>query len=168
MALHKNFHDFTVRDSEQKEVELSVYRGKKILVVNTASACGYTPQYAQLQELYEMFASTGLVVLAFPCNDFGGQEPGSVPEILDFCSVRFGVTFPIMDKVKIKGKQPHPLFEWLQRESENGVKDVAITWNFYKFLIDENGNWVNGFGSAVEPVSEAIMGWLTQAKLFEE
>jgi glutathione peroxidase len=158
----KNFHDFVVQDGHGKDVRLSSFAGKKVFVVNTASACGYTPQYAQMQELHEAYSSKGLVVMAFPCNDFGGQEPGSIEEIEAFCSTRFGVTFPVMDKVKIKGKLAHPLFKWLQEQAENGVADMPITWNFFKFLIDEKGQWVNGFRSAVEPASDQILEWIVQ------
>lgn len=165
-AAMMTFHDFTVKDLAGNDFPLAQLKGKKVLVVNVASACGYTPQYALLQDLYDQFGGDTVEVVAFPCNDFGGQEPGSAEEIRTFCETHFGVTFPLMGKVKIKGKTPEPLFAWLQQKELNGVADAPITWNFFKFLIDEEGRWVKSFGSGTEPVAEPILQWLSQTTLF--
>ena len=130
-------HSFKINSLEGKTIDFSDYTGKKVLIVNVASECGYTPQYAQLQELSEA-KSDEIVVIGFPCNDFGGQEPGEAAEIQNFCKVRYGVTFPLTEKVSIK-KDTHPIYKWLTRKSENGVMDGLVSWNFCKFLIDENG-----------------------------
>lgn len=152
------FHDFSITGIDNKTINFADYKGKKILVVNVASECGYTPQYAQLQELSETFADK-LVVVGFPCNDFGGQEPGSSEVIQNFCEVRYGVTFPLTEKVGIK-KNPHPIYEWLMQEAKNGVQDAAVAWNFAKFLIDENGQWLAAFPSGVSPLDEQILSIL--------
>ncbi len=128
-------------------IDFSAYKGKKILVVNVASECGYTSQYAQLQELYETFQDK-LVIIGCPCNDFGGQEPGSADEIKDFCSLRFGVTFPLTEKLNIKSNPVHPIYEWLCSKEQNGTSDAEVSWNFCKFLLDENGQWSRFYPSS--------------------
>lgn len=151
----KTLHDFSIKSIEGKDIHFSEYKGKKVLLVNVASKCGFTPQYAQLQELSEN-ATDQLVVVGLPCNDFGGQEPDSENVIHDFCQVRYGVTFPLTEKVGII-KNTHPIYKWLTQKSENGVKDTKVTWNFYKFLIDENGQLINDYSSGVTPLDDVFL-----------
>jgi glutathione peroxidase len=134
-------------------------RGKRILIVNTASECGFTPQYAQLQELYEMYKDQGFVVLGFPSNDFGGQEPGTNDEIGAFCQKNYGVSFPIMQKSGVLGQDKNEVYAWLTEKSKNGVQDVTVSWNFNKFLIDENGQWLAYYPSQVSPLDERIIAF---------
>jgi len=154
-----SFHDLSATDIDGNSVTMDRYKGKKVLVVNTASECGYTRQYAQLQELYEAYKDQGLVVLGFPCNDFGGQEPGTEADIAAFCQKNYGVTFTMMAKVGIK-RDTHPVFEWLTSKERNGVMDFTVKWNFNKFLIDEEGRLVNAFPSGVAPLDEKVLGWV--------
>jgi glutathione peroxidase len=141
-------------------IDLSKYKGKKILIVNTASKCGFTPQYADLEKLYEKYKSK-LVIVGFPANNFGQQEPGSNSEIKEFCTKNYGVSFPMADKVDVIGDNTHPLFKYLTDEAKKlGVQDPVIKWNFTKFLIDENGKLVAVFPSKVTPMSEEITKYL--------
>jgi glutathione peroxidase len=160
------FHDFEALDIHGNLVSMKQFAGKKLLVVNTASECGYTDQYALLQELYDQFGGEEIEILAFPCNQFGGQEPGSSEEIAAFCSTEFGVAFPLFEKVNVIGAKAHPIFKWLQSKEQNGKSDYKITWNFWKFLVNEHGELINAYGSATLPVSEEIMQWITQPSLF--
>ena len=154
-----SIYDFKVPGLEGGQVDFSKFKGKKILIVNTASECGYTPQYADLQKLYEAHKSN-LVIVGFPANNFGGQEPGTNTEIKEFCKKNYGVTFPMADKVSVKGDDIHPLFKWLTTKSENGVTDAEIKWNFTKFLLDEKGKLIAVFPSKVNPNSEEITKYL--------
>lgn len=129
------------------------------MVVNVASECGFTPQYQQLQELYEEFHDK-LTIVGFPSNDFGGQEPGTNEEIRAFCTRRYGVDFPLAAKITIKGSEKHPVYQWLTQKSKNGVADSQVQWNFYKYLLDENGHLVQSFPSSVSPLDEQILDWL--------
>lgn len=156
----KSFYDFKIKDIDGKEVDLRKYKGKKILVVNVASECGYTPQYKELEWLYRNYKDSGLVILAFPCNDFGGQEPGTAVQIKSFCQKNYGVSFPIMEKVTIKGENCHPLYKWLQKKEENGVQDNEVKWNFNKFMISENGEWQGYLESRVLPNNKVIIDWI--------
>src|SRR5690606_751043 len=140
------------------EIDFSAYKGKKILIVNTASKCGYTPQYKQLEELYETYKDE-LVVVGFPANNFGGQEPGSSEEIASFCERNYGVSFPMAEKVSVKGEDQSKLFKWLTT-TENPDFTGEIKWNFEKFLIDENGKLIHRYRSATDPLSEEILGAL--------
>ncbi len=151
MASADNVHQFTVTSVEGQPIQLSQYKGKKILIVNTASECGFTKQYAGLQELAEQYADK-VVVIGFPANNFGGQEPGSNAEILGFCQKNFGVTFPLAEKSSVKGADISPLFQYLTT-ANNPDFTGEIKWNFEKFLIDEQGNLVHRFRSDVEPLS---------------
>lgn len=155
-----SFHDLSATDINGNNWSFADLKGKKVLVVNTASECGYTRQYAQLQELHEQFKDKGLVVIGFPCNDFGGQEPGTEKDIAAFCQKNYGVTFPMMAKVRIKGGDPHPVFQWLTSKEQNGVMDAQVKWNFHKFLIDEEGRLVNALPSGVGPLDEKIVSWV--------
>lgn len=151
------FHGFKLKTLSGQDFSLEQLRGKRVLVVNTASECGFTPQYAQLQELYLEYGGDDFTIIGIPTNDFGGQEPGSNTEIASFCQKNYGVTFPMMSKESTKGDDQHPLFAWLTEKDMNGVSDAAVTWNFNKFLIDANGRWVAAFPAKVEPTDARIM-----------
>jgi glutathione peroxidase len=140
-------------------VDFSKYKGKKVLVVNTASECGYTPQYAELEELHKKYGEK-LVVLGFPSNDFGGQEPGSNEEIASFCQKNYGVSFQLFEKVDVKGKDACELYQWLANKDANGWNDQAPKWNFNKYLIDENGKLIKYFPSNVKPMSQELLSSL--------
>jgi glutathione peroxidase len=159
-AQDKNFHDFTVKTIDGNEFPLSELKGKKVLVVNVASKCGLTPQYAALQELYTKYKDTGFTIIGFPANNFGAQEPGSNEEIKEFCTANYGVTFPVMEKISVKGDDIAPLYQWLTSKKENGVADAEVAWNFQKFLIDEDGNWVQTIEPKKSPISEEIISWI--------
>ena len=159
-AQNKSFYDFTVKTIDGKDFPLSSLKGKKVLVVNVASKCGLTAQYAQLEKLYEKYKDKDFVIIGFPANNFMGQEPGSNEEIAQFCSLNYDVTFPMMAKISVKGKEIAPLYQWLTEKKLNGKEDASVQWNFQKFMIDENGNWV-GFASPKEsPFSEKIVTWI--------
>lgn len=152
-------YDFKVTSLEGGSIDFSKYKGKKILIVNTASECGFTPQYSELQELYKKYEKN-LVIVGFPANNFGGQEPGSNTEIKSFCQKNYGVTFPMAEKVSVKGDDIHPLFKYLIEESEKlGVSD-PIKWNFTKFLLDENGKLIAVFESKIKPMDDRITNHL--------
>lgn len=150
-----NINDITVLDMNNKEVKLSSYNGKVLLIVNVASECGNTPQYKGLEKIYKEFQSQGFEILAFPCNDFGGQEPGTNEEIQTFCTTNYGVTFPLFDKVKILGPDKSPLYALLTDNSVTSQGDVK--WNFEKFLISKEGNIVARYGNKVQPTNEEIV-----------
>ncbi|MCL2283895.1 MAG: redoxin domain-containing protein [Fibromonadales bacterium] len=157
-----NFHDFVVKDIKGEDYPLSNCKGKKVLVVNTASRCKYTPQYAGLQMLYDRYKDKNFTIIAFPANNFGAQEPYSNEEIAGSCSVNYGISFPLMAKISVEGPDAIPLFKWLTNKAENGVASVGIGWNFRKFLIDENGRWIKSLPSNVSPDSEEIVEWIEQ------
>lgn len=140
--MDQTVYQFTMQDIKGQEVSLSQFKRKVILIVNVASECGYTPQYADLQALYEKKKDKGLVILGFPANEFGAQEPGTNEEIMTFCSTRFGVTFPMFSKISVKGDDQHPLYKFLTTKDLNGVLDAEMKWNFQKFLIDREGKVV--------------------------
>ena len=155
-----HFYDFTVKDIEGSDYDFSQLKGKKVMVVNTASKCGFTPQYKQLQELWETYGGDSFVIIGFPANNFANQEPGSNAEIVEFCEKNYGVTFPMMSKISVKGDDIHPLYQWLTQKSKNGKMDSEVGWNFQKYLIDENGNLVDVVKSKVKPTDEKIVAWL--------
>lgn len=155
----QSIHSFKVAGIDGKQISLSAYKGKKILIVNTASKCGYTPQYESLQKVYEQYGQK-LVIIGFPCNQFGGQEPGSSEDIVSFCKKNYGVNFPLAEKIDVKGDNTAPVYQWLTQKSKNGVLDATIGWNFNKFLLDENGKMLAYFPSNVKPDSEAILAYL--------
>ena len=157
--MEKTIFDYKVESLEGQEINFADFKGKKILVVNTASECGFTPQYADLEKLSKDY-SDKLVVIGFPANNFGGQEPGSNTEIGAFCEKNFGVTFPMAAKVSVKGDDTAPIFKYLTEKDLNGVKNTAILWNFTKFLIDENGHLIDSFISTTKPTSESITKYL--------
>lgn len=156
----KSFYDFTVKTIDGKEYPLSQLKGKKVLVVNVASKCGLTPQYKELQQLYDTYKEKGLVIIGFPANNFLWQEPGSNDEIAQFCSLNYGVTFPMMEKVSVKGKEIAPLYRWLTQKSLNGKQDASVQWNFQKFMIDEQGHWVGVVSPKQSPLCETIVSWV--------
>ncbi len=149
--LAPSIYDFSVATIEGQSINLSTYKDKVLLIVNTASQCGFTPQYQGLQALYEKYASKGLVILGFPCNQFGQQEPGSASEIQSFCETRFGVTFPLFQKVDVNGKDAHPLFQYLTKAAPGLFGTETIKWNFTKFLVDRNGKVVERYASLAKP-----------------
>jgi len=150
------FHSFTMNDIDGNPTPLSTYSGKVVLVVNVASKCGFTKQYADLQELYETYKDQGFVILGFPANNFGWQEPGTDFEIKTFCTTKFNVTFPMFSKISVKGKDIHPLYQYLTDPDENGEYGKAVTWNFNKYLIDKNGKTIGYFGSRTKPMAAQI------------
>jgi glutathione peroxidase len=155
------FYSFQVNSLEGKEVDLSQFKGKKVLVVNVASECGNTPQYGELQKLYEKHGDK-VTILGFPANNFGGQEPGSNEEIAAFCEKNYGVSFPMFEKISVKGEDQHPLYQWLSDKSRNGVTDEVPSWNFCKYLLDEQGQLVAFFPSKVQPMDDAILKAIQQ------
>ena len=156
VAAPTSVYDFTVKSIDGKEVKLSQYKGKKLLIVNTASECGYTPQYKQLEELYKKHGSK-VTVLGFPANNFGGQEPGTEAQIATFCEKNYGVTFPLFSKVSVKGADTAPLFKYLADKKQNGTVGEAPSWNFCKYLVDETGHVVKFYKSGVTPMSPELV-----------
>jgi glutathione peroxidase len=155
----KTIYEFSLRTLEGEETTLAKYRGRKMLIVNVASECGYTPQYKNLEALHEKYKDK-LVVIGFPANDFGAQEPGDSKQIRDFCTKNYGVTFPMMEKISVKGDDMHPLYYWLSHKEENGSCSDAPKWNFSKYLIGEDGKVIRFFGHKVDPMSEEITSLL--------
>src|SRR5690606_7788790 len=157
----QSVYDFQFKTLQGEDITLSNYKGRKMLIVNTASECGYTPQYKELQELYEKHGDK-LVVLGFPANNFGQQESGTNAEIAAFCEKNYGVTFPVFEKISVAGDDMHPLYKFLSSKEQNGVTDEKPNWNFCKYLIDENGNVQAFFNSKVTPMSNEIMSAIHQ------
>ena len=155
-----SFYDFTVKDINGEDYALSQLNGKKVLVVNTASKCGLTPQYEGLQKLYEKYGDENFMIIGFPANNFFRQEPGSNEEIATFCSINYGVTFPMMSKVSVKGKDQHPLYRWLTSKNENGLENSKVGWNFQKYMIDEEGHLVGHFSPKTKPDNEELVSWI--------
>jgi glutathione peroxidase len=155
-----SFHDFKVKTLEGADFDFASLKGKKVMIVNVASKCGFTPQYKDLEEMYKKYQGD-LVIIGFPANNFAGQEPGTAAEIRRFCSANYGVTFPLMEKISVKGDDMHPLYKWLTSKSLNGVMDSEVKWNFQKYLIDENGKLVDVMYSKEKPESEKSLKWLS-------
>ena len=147
----KNIYEFSCEDSSGQTIDLSDFKGKTLLIVNTASQCGYTPQYEGLEKLQNNYSSEVFSVLAFPCNQFGGQEPGTNEQITEFCSLNYGNTFPIFSKIDVNGENAHPLFNFLTSEKKGLLGTQKIKWNFTKFLINKDGEPVNRYGSSTTP-----------------
>ena len=156
MQTSSTVYDFSLTGTDGKEINLNAFKGKKILFVNVASKCGYTPQYEGLQKLYEQ-NKENLVIIGLPCNQFMNQEPGTNEEIQTFCKKNYGVTFPITQKIYVKGDKIHPLYNWLTRKELNGVEDSKVKWNFQKYLMDEQGTLIRVFGSKVKPLDEEVI-----------
>lgn len=157
----KSIHEFTVTDIDGNSFAFNTLKGKKIMVVNTASRCGLTPQYKALETIYTQFKDSNFVIVGFPANNFMGQEPGSNEEIASFCSKNYGVTFPMMGKISVKGKDMHPLYKFLTSLAENGLEDNEVKWNFQKYLIDENGYVVRVIDPSTAPDDASIVSWIT-------
>lgn len=155
----QSFYDFKVKTLEGNDFDLSSLKGKKVMVVNVASKCGFTPQYKDLEEMYRKYEGE-LVIIGFPANNFANQEPGTASEIRQFCSKNYGVTFPLMEKISVKGDNMYPLYKWLTSKDKNGFMDSEVKWNFQKYLIDENGKLVDVLYSREKPESEKTMKWL--------
>jgi glutathione peroxidase len=155
--------DFTLNSLDGKPAPLAEYRGKVVLIVNVASRCGYTPQYTGLEKIYEKYKDRGFVILGFPANNFGGQEPGTNEEIKTFCSSKYQVTFPMYSKVSVKGADATPLYQFLTDKKGNPATGGEIEWNFTKFLVDRNGKVISRFEPAIEPESPGVTGAIEKA-----
>lgn len=160
MAQEKTLYDFKASTIDGQEFDFSTLKGKKVLIVNTASKCGFTPQYEDLQKLYEKYGGEGFEIIGFPANNFMGQEPGSNDEIAAFCKKNYGVTFTMMEKISVKGKDQHPIYSWLTEKEQNGVEDAKVKWNFQKFLIDEKGKYVKTLSPNTDPMADELVSWL--------
>lgn len=154
-----SFYDISIQSIEGDSLDLNQFKGKVVLVVNVASRCGYTPQYKGLEEMYQSYREKGLVILGVPSNDFMGQEPGTAEEIQSFCQLNYGVTFPLTEKIHVKGRNQHPLYQYLVNQSSFKGE---ISWNFNKIVLDKKGNVVKRFGSMVKPTSKQIVGVINQ------
>src|SRR5688572_10308732 len=155
----KTLYDFKSKTIDGKNFDFSTLKGKKVLIVNTASECGYTPQYMELEELHDKYKDK-LIIIGFPANNFGGQEPGTNSEIAAFCQKNYGVSFQMMEKISVTGEDTDPLYKWLTKKELNGVKDVEVTWNFQKFMVDERGQLVDFAPPQESPLSERITNWI--------
>ncbi len=159
-SIKESIHQFTVTDIDGNKFDFSTLKGKKIMVVNTASRCGLTPQYEKLEELYSKYKSKGLVVVGFPSNDFLMQEPGSNEDISKFCKKNYGVSFPMMSKISVNGKKINPVYKFLTKKSLNGLKDNKVEWNFQKYLLDEKGHLVRVVAPSTQPNDQSIIDWI--------
>lgn len=155
-----SIYQFKVKDIKGNEFDLASLKGKKVMIVNTASECGLTPQYKQLEELFKVYKNSNFVIIGFPANNFGAQEPGSNEQIASFCSLNYGVTFPMMSKISVKGDDMHPLYHFLTEKSKNGLQDSEVKWNFQKYLIDEKGHLVQVVDPRTLPNDESIIKWI--------
>ena len=155
MSSKKSIYDIEINSLQGKPINLSLFKGKKILFVNVASKCGFTPQYKELQKLHNLYEES-LVVIGVPCNQFGKQEPGNSSEINEFCQVNYGVSFLITEKISVKGNEQHPLYSWLTNKNENGRKNSSIKWNFQKYLLNEDGELIDYYYSITSPTSSKI------------
>ena len=153
----ENFHDLSAKTIEGATYDFAKLKGKRVLIVNTASRCGFTPQYADLEQLHKQFGDDDFVVLGFPCNQFGFQEPGSAGDIASFCKKNYAVSFQMMEKVDVRGSDAHPVYQWLCDKARNGVEDHKVAWNFHKFLVDEEGRLVASLRSGVGPLDDVIV-----------
>jgi len=161
-SIPTSIHGFKVEDIAGNTYDFAQLKGKKIMIVNTASECGYTPQYKDLQELYTQYKNQNFVIIGFPCNDFFSQEPGSNTEIATFCKKNFGVSFPMMAKITVKGKKKHPIYQYLTEKKYNGLQDSSVKWNFQKYLINEKGMLEKVIPTGVSPTDSAIIAWITK------
>lgn len=162
-AMATNLYDIAIKDIDGKDLTLAAFRGKVLLIVNVASHCGFTGQYSGLQKLYDQYREKGLVILGFPANSFLGQEPGTDPEIKQFCTLKYGVTFPMFSKLSVKGDDQHPLYRYLTGKQTNPEFSGAISWNFNKFLISRDGRILARFGSRTKPDSEEVQAAIEKA-----
>jgi len=158
----QSFYNFTVYDVDSNKFELSQLKGKKVLIVNVASKCMYTKQYPNLEKLYQTYKDSNFVIIGFPANNFLKQEPGTNDEIKEFCTLNYGVTFPIMAKISVKGKDIHPLYKWLTSKEQNGVENSKVKWNFQKYMINEDGSLYGYVKPGKKPFTEKIIDWITK------
>jgi len=156
----KSIHEFKAITLDGKPFDFASLKGKKVMVVNTASECGLTPQYKDLQAIYEQYKDKGFVIVGFPANNFGAQEPGTNQEIATFCERNYGVTFPMMAKISVKGEDMAPIYHFLTEKSQNGVQDSEVEWNFQKYLIDENGHLVKVIPPQTLPTDASVVDWI--------
>ena len=152
---NESIYDIKINSLMGDPIDLSSFKGKKILFVNVASQCGFTPQYEELQKLHEQYGEK-VIVIGVPCNQFGNQEPGSASEIKSFCQKNYGVSFLITEKIEVKGDQQHPLYQWLTQKDKNGADNSSVMWNFQKYLVDEAGNFIDYWRSTTSPLSSKI------------
>ena len=157
---NQTIYQFTVEDINGKPFALADLKGKKVMIVNTASKCGLTPQYKELEALYQQYKDRDFIIIGFPANNFLGQEPGSNEQIASFCSINYGVTFPMMSKISVKGKNMHPLYQFLTQKSKNGVKDSKVKWNFQKYLIGRDGKLEKVIDPKTLPSSDEVKQWI--------
>ncbi len=156
----QSIHQFKVKDLNGKTFDFATLKGKKILVVNTASKCGYTPQYEQLEAIYKKYKGENFVIVGFPANNFGSQEPGTNAEIATFCQANYGVTFPMMSKISVKGSDMNEVYQFLTKKAKNGLKDSNVEWNFQKYLLNEKGELEQVYLSGVKPTDDKIVDWI--------
>lgn len=155
-----NIYQFKVKDIDDKEFDLASLKGKKVMIINTASKCGFTPQYEQLEEVYDKYKDQNFTIIGFPANNFLSQEPGSNEEIKEFCTLNYGVSFPMMSKISVKGDDMHPLYHYLTEKDKNGVVDTEVKWNFQKYLINEDGTLAQVYYSKTLPNDPQIIDWI--------
>lgn|SRR5690554_3310354 len=160
MENRPNIYGFKVKDLSGADFDFATLKGKKIMIVNTASKCGLTPQYKDLQALYEKYKDQNFVIVGFPANDFLGQEPGTNEEIAEFCQLNYGVSFPMMSKISVKGSQMAPIYKFLTQKELNGFSDSDVEWNFQKYLINENGQLEKVIGPRINPTDKEITSWI--------
>jgi glutathione peroxidase len=160
MSEKQSIHQFKVSDIEGKTFDFASLKGKKVMIVNTASKCGLTPQYEKLEALFEKYKNSNFVIIGFPANDFMAQEPGTNEEIASFCKKNYGVSFPMMSKISVKGKDIHPVYQFLTEKAKNGLEDNSVQWNFQKYLIDENGYLVKVISPRTSPDDLEITNWI--------
>ncbi|MGM0666407.1 MAG: glutathione peroxidase [Bacteroidota bacterium] len=158
----QSIYDFKVQTLEGEDFSFEQLKGKKVMIVNTASKCGLTPQYEELQELWEQYGGDDFIIIGFPANNFMNQEPGSDEDIKEFCTRNYGVTFPMMSKVSVKGDDMHPVYKWLTEKELNNFEDSKVQWNFQKYLIDEKGKLVKVIKPRVKPTDPEILNWLNE------
>lgn len=159
-TMETTIYQFKVKDIKGNDFDLASLKGKKVMIVNTASECGLTPQYKQLEELYETFKNKNFVIIGFPANNFGAQEPGSNEKIESFCSLNYGVTFPMMSKISVKGDDTHPLYQFLTQKKLNQIIDSEVQWNFQKYLINPDGTLYKVIAPQTSPIDEEIVNWI--------
>jgi glutathione peroxidase len=159
-----SFYDYTTKTLSGQDFKLSDLKGKKVMVVNTASKCGLTPQYKDLQALYEKYGNSDFVIIGFPANNFLSQEPGTNEEIAEFCEVNYGVTFPMMSKISVKGKDQDPIYKWLTEKELNGKLDSEVQWNFQKYFINEDGEFAGMLEPKEKPDSQKVIDWIEDKK----
>jgi len=159
-AMKNSIHSFSVEDINGNSFSLASLKGKKVMIVNTASKCGLTPQYKKLEALYQQHKDNNFVIIGFPANNFMWQEPGTNEEIKVFCEKNYGVSFPMMSKISVKGKNQHPLYAFLTQKDKNGVKDSSVSWNFQKYLIDENGVLIDVISPRTQPDDLRVLNWI--------